>query len=156
MHQLQGAVADLSESSHKVQDAMQQVAGVIQANLEATATLTASHEPLQFAIEEIASVAEENSAAAEEVAASAEENSSSVEEISAMTRSVNVQVTEVTQAVQSLSMMATDLDAIVANFRLHDDNNRKHAVIEESAFPMAMRKSVYADPVVHYGNGSSW
>ncbi|MBI1293529.1 HAMP domain-containing protein [bacterium] len=156
MHQLQGAVADLSDSSHKVQGAMQQVAGVIQANLEATATLTASHEPLQFAIEEIASVAEENSAAAEEVAASAEENSSSVEEISAMTRSVNVQVTEVTQAVQSLSMMAADLDAIVANFRLHDDNNRKHTVIEERAFPVTMRKSIYAEPVAHYGNGSSW
>jgi methyl-accepting chemotaxis protein len=118
MGQLQGAVTELSNSSHDVMDTMQQVARVIEDNMEATTALSAGQEPLQYAIEEIASVAEENSAAAEEVAASAEENSASVEEISAMTKAVNAQIEELTATVQALSTMATDLQAVTNTFRL--------------------------------------
>ncbi|MEZ4635682.1 MAG: methyl-accepting chemotaxis protein [Caldilineaceae bacterium] len=49
MQQLQGAVAELSNSSHLVQDAMQQVAEVIEENMEATTSLSAGQEPLQHA-----------------------------------------------------------------------------------------------------------
>ncbi|MEZ4835418.1 MAG: methyl-accepting chemotaxis protein [Caldilineaceae bacterium] len=118
MQQLQGAVAELSNSSHLVQDAMQQVAEVIEENMEATTSLSAGQEPLQHAMQEIASVAEENSAAAEEVAASAEENSASVEEISAMTKSVNGQISELAEAAGALSAMASELQALTNTFRL--------------------------------------
>jgi ABC-type transporter Mla subunit MlaD len=56
------------------------------------------------AIENIASISEENSAAAEEVSATVEE--------------VSAQVEEVTASAQSLSAMAQELQALVVQFKL--------------------------------------
>jgi methyl-accepting chemotaxis protein len=140
MGQLQGAVTELSNSSHDVMDTMQQVARVIEDNMEATTALSAGQEPLRYAIEEIASVAEENSAAAEEVAASAEENSASVEEISAMTKAVNSQIEELTMTVQGLSAMASELQAISNTFKLEgdgNDNRRAIATVSQPAWNSA-------------------
>lgn len=66
--------------------------------------MTAGVGRVSRAIENIASISEENSAASEEVGASVEE--------------VNAQMQEVTASAQSLSEMAQELQALVAQFTL--------------------------------------
>jgi hypothetical protein len=81
------------------------------------------------AIENIASVSQENSAAVEEVSASAEE--------------VSAQVQEVHASAQSLSQMAEELRRLVAQFRLPDrdqSGDPANALVKHTQVPQSARR----------------
>ncbi|WP_299026615.1 methyl-accepting chemotaxis protein [uncultured Thermanaerothrix sp.] len=121
IHEVSEAVRRQAEltanAAQRVRDAVDQlvnavdsVSAVVEENTASTEEMTASVGEVNQAIETIASVSEENSAAIEEVSASAEE--------------VSAQVAEVATAVEGLAEMARSLEALVAHFRLHQDEQR--------------------------------
>jgi methyl-accepting chemotaxis protein len=96
--------ADLEKTSSELAETIDSVSKVVETNLSASDTLTISARQVMEAVENIASVSEENSAAVEEVSASTEE--------------MTAQVSEVSQSAQSLALMITDLKEAVARFQV--------------------------------------
>jgi methyl-accepting chemotaxis protein len=76
--------------------------------------MAASSGEVSVAIENIASISEENSAAAEEVSAATEE--------------MNAQVEEVTASAQSLNAMAEQLSALIAQFKFSDNGSMANQI----------------------------
>ena len=95
---------DLEKTSNELAETIDSVSKVVETNLLASDTLTNSARQVMEAVENIASVSEENSAAVEEVSASTEE--------------MTAQVSEVSQSAQSLASMVTDLKEAVARFQV--------------------------------------
>ncbi len=95
----------MRRSSVELVDTMETVHGVVKENLAASAHMAANSNALNQAIENIASVSEENSAAVEEVSASTEEVSAQVEEVSA--------------SASAMVEMAQKLQQVVDQFRLN-------------------------------------
>ncbi|MCS7221092.1 MAG: methyl-accepting chemotaxis protein [Anaerolineae bacterium] len=93
--------------------AMEQVAAAAEEHSAATEELAASSGEISQAVESVASVSEENSAAAEEVSAATEEMSAQAEEVAA--------------SAQELARVAEQLQALVAQFKLGEENQRKSA-----------------------------
>jgi methyl-accepting chemotaxis protein len=100
----------------KVNTATRELVGVVDAvstvitqNTSATMQITASSSDLKLAVENIASISEENSAAVEEVSASTEE--------------VLTQVEQVSTSAGSLMEMAQGLQKLVAQFSLNVENS---------------------------------
>jgi methyl-accepting chemotaxis protein len=98
-------VTQLNQSAADLERAMQSVSEIVDRNTRAAVGMTANSNQVSHAIENIASVSEENSAAVEEVSASSEEMSAQVE--------------EVTASAQTLSEQAAALRDIVTKFRLN-------------------------------------
>ena len=96
--------SDLEKTSSELAETINSVSKVVETNLSASDTLTISARQVMEAVENIASVSEENSAAVEEVSASTEE--------------MTAQVSEVSQSAQSLASMITDLKEAVARFQV--------------------------------------
>jgi methyl-accepting chemotaxis protein len=83
---------------------MDSVAGVVEQNMVSTEAMLKNAGEVSRAIENIASVSEENSAAVEEVSASTEE--------------MTAQVEEVTASAQALEQMSLTLRQFVDQFKL--------------------------------------
>jgi methyl-accepting chemotaxis protein len=99
------ASRELGGASDDLENAIVSVSNVVDENTTATNLLTSSSSGVMQAIENIASVSEQNSAAVEEVSASSEE--------------MTAQVEEVTASAQSLSDMAKALREAVDRFRVN-------------------------------------
>jgi methyl-accepting chemotaxis protein len=99
-----GVVTQLNQSAADLEKAMQSVSEIVDRNTRAAVGMTANSNQVSHAIENIASVSEENSAAVEEVSASSEE--------------MTAQVEEVTASAQTLSEQAAALRDIVTKFRI--------------------------------------
>ncbi len=94
----------VNASSHELVMSMDSVLEVAEANTAITKEMDASSVVVIQAIENIASVSEENSAAVEEVSASTEE--------------LNAHTQEVASSAQSLAAMAQSLNTLIAQFKL--------------------------------------
>ena len=101
---------DIQNVAQDLDQAIQGVSQVVKENGIAADNLAQSSGGVMQAIENVASVSEENSASVEEVSASAEEMSAQVE--------------EVTTSADELSKMAADLHILVQRFRLQDENHQ--------------------------------
>jgi methyl-accepting chemotaxis protein len=101
------ASQDVTGASSDLVNALDRVSAVVNQNTTATGELSVETADAMQAIENIASVSEENSAAVEEVSASTEEMSAQVEEFTA--------------SAQSLADMATALKVVVEKFDVGDD-----------------------------------
>jgi hypothetical protein len=112
---------------------------VVEENTAATEQMAASSSEVTQAIENIASVSEENSAAVEEVSASAEEMSAQVE--------------EVTASAQSLAEMAQALQAVVAQFKLAEQEQSRVSETQALAKPVPRLTDVRYSS--HGSNGRS-
>ena len=98
------AVGSLKDAVEDLVKAMDSVSAIVKRTAGDTEDMSRSSGEVSQAIENIASVSEENSAAVEEVSASAEEMTAQVEEVSA--------------SAASLAEQAQNLQAIVAQFKL--------------------------------------
>jgi methyl-accepting chemotaxis protein len=96
--------SDLEKTSGELAESIDSVSRVVESNLSASDTLTTSARQVMEAVENIASVSEENSAAVEEVSASTEE--------------MSAQVSEVSQSAQSLASMVAHLKEAVTRFQV--------------------------------------
>uniref|UniRef100_A0A7C4KYH5 Methyl-accepting chemotaxis protein n=1 Tax=Bellilinea caldifistulae TaxID=360411 RepID=A0A7C4KYH5_9CHLR len=98
------AVQQINQSASALVSAMDAVSRIVTQNTAAAQQMAIGSNEVNIAIETIASVSEENSAAVEEVSASVEEMSAQVEEVAA--------------AANSLQEMANTFNMLVARFRL--------------------------------------
>lgn len=98
------AVQQINQSANALVSAMDAVSRIVSQNTAAAQQMAAGSNEVSMAVETIASVSEENSAAVEEVSASVEEMSAQVEEVAA--------------AANSLQDMANSFNALVARFRI--------------------------------------
>ena len=138
------AAQQLSASSTELAGASDAVSAVVEENTAATEEMAAGSTEVSRAIESIASVSEENSAASEEVSAAAEEMSAQIEEVTAST--------------QSLSDMAQALQALVAQFRLSNQQETRAASAATQAYhvsapPAANPRVTPALAIATDGNG---
>lgn len=106
--QILTAAEQMSVSVNKLGDSMDAVSAVVEENTAATIDMAAGSGEVTLVMATIASVSEENSAAAQEVSASAEE--------------MNAQVENVRASAQSLTEMAQKLQQVVAQFKLTKDS----------------------------------
>jgi methyl-accepting chemotaxis protein len=118
------AAANVNTAAFELVDAVDAVSAVIEENTAATKTMAAHSNGLNQAIENIASVSEQNSAAVEEVSASTEEVSAQVEEVSA--------------SAASLLEMAQQLRDIVAQFKRSFERVNP-SIDDEFSQPVQMR-----------------
>ncbi|MGE5584890.1 MAG: methyl-accepting chemotaxis protein [Bacillota bacterium] len=95
-------VKELESSSAQVVKAMDNVASVTEENTAATQEMTASADEVQKAVQAMAAVSEQTASAAEQVSASTGQMSSAIEQIAA--------------SAQDLARMAADLEKLVARF----------------------------------------
>jgi methyl-accepting chemotaxis protein len=110
------AAARLNESSLELTKVIDAVSKVVETNMTATTEMLDKSKESMEAIENIASISEENGASAEEVSASTEE--------------MNAQVEEVTMNAQSLEEMAESLNRAAAQFILVDYQASDAASVE--------------------------
>lgn len=101
------AVAKVNAATRELVEVVDAVSSVIDKNASATREMTTNSSGLKQAVENIASVSEENSAAVEEVSASTEE--------------VLAQVEQVSVSAASLMEMAQGLQKLVAQFSLNSE-----------------------------------
>lgn len=101
---IMGLIRDILKSSEEVSKAVNNVAAITEENTAATEEMSASAEQVNAAMQNIASISEESAASAEEVSASTEELTASIEEISASS--------------EQLARMARELQELVAQFRV--------------------------------------
>ncbi len=101
------AAQEMSASSSELVNAMDLVSAVVEENTASTEEMAAGSSEVIEAIENTAALTQENTAAIEEVSASTEEMSAQVEEVAT--------------SVQLLDQMAQNLQAIVARFRLPEN-----------------------------------
>lgn len=94
----------LGEASLKVEKAMDNIVSVAEENTAATEEMAASAEEVKKAVDSIASVSEQTAASVEEVSASAEQVSASIQEMAA--------------SAESLANMAQKLRELVSKFRV--------------------------------------
>jgi methyl-accepting chemotaxis protein len=104
VEEITAASQEMDAAVHKLVDAMDVVSTVVTENTLATAKMAGGATEASLAIESIASISGENSAAAEEVSATVEE--------------VSAQVAEITASAQSLAAMAHGLRGLVTQFKL--------------------------------------
>jgi methyl-accepting chemotaxis protein len=95
---------DLEKTSNELAETIGSVSNVVKSNLAASENLSQNARLVMDAVENIASVSEENSAAVEEVSASTEE--------------MTAQVAEVGQSAQSLRSMVSNLKEAMAKFQV--------------------------------------
>lgn len=99
-----GIISEILSSSQEVSTAVNNVAAITEENSAATEEMSASAEQVNAAMQNIAAISEESASSAEEVSASTEELTASIEEIAASS--------------EQLSGMAQDLQNLVAQFRV--------------------------------------
>jgi hemerythrin-like metal-binding protein len=139
--QNRAGAAQMATLNGRAVESLDTVSAVVEENTASTEEMAASSGEVTQAIESIASVSEENSASVEEVSASAEE--------------LNAQVEEVSASAQSLAEMAQALQAIVAQFKLAEDQvaitpavsakpNGHRALVQPTARPVVVRSAVPA------------
>ena len=104
VHKIIGLINDILSGSQEVSNAINNVAAITEENTAAAEEMSASTEGVNSSMQNVASISEENASAAEEVSASTEELTASVEEISASS--------------EQLAKMAQDLQNLVSKFRV--------------------------------------
>ena len=97
-------INDILSGSQEVSKAVNNVAAITEENTAAAEEMSASAQQVNSSMQNVASVSEENASAAEEVSASTEELTASIEEISASS--------------EQLARMAQELQDMVAQFRV--------------------------------------
>lgn len=121
------AAGRLNESSLELTEVIDAVSKVVETNIAATTEMLEKSKESMEAIENIASISEENGASAEEVSASTEE--------------MNAQVEEVTRNAQSLVKMAEALNQAAAQFILMDRQSMDVASEENTGARWANNKA---------------
>lgn len=104
VHKIMGIIGEILTGSEEVSKAVNNVAAITEENSAATEQMSASAEEVNSSMQNIASISEENASGAEEVSASTEELTASIEEISASS--------------EQLSKMALELQNMVTQFRV--------------------------------------
>lgn len=104
VNKIMGIIKEILDSSQIVSEAVNNVAAITEENTAATEEMSAAAEQANSSMQSIASVSEESAAAAEEVSASTEELTATIEEISASS--------------EQLAKMASELQTMVARFRV--------------------------------------
>ncbi len=102
--QIMELISDILAGSQEVSKAVNNVAAITEENTAAAEEMSASAQQVNSSMQNVASVSEENASAAEEVSASTEQLTASIEEISASS--------------EQLSRMAQELQDMVAQFRV--------------------------------------
>lgn len=116
---------DINVASSDLVNALDQVSSVVNHNTDATSELTGQSSDVMSAIENIASVSEENSAAVEEVSASAEEMSAQVEEFSASSQSLAAMAQVLKEVVERFNVDGSDRGVIYTNPMLAKSETNK-------------------------------
>lgn len=104
VHQIMEIINDILVGSQEVSQAVDNVAAITEENTAATEEMSASATEVNLAMQNVASISEGNASAAEEVSASTEELTASIEEISASS--------------EQLAIMAQELQNAVSKFRV--------------------------------------
>jgi len=104
VNRIMGVINDILAGSQEVSDAINNVAAITEENTAATEEMAASTQQVNSAIQNVVVVSEENASSAEEVSASTEELTASIEEISASS--------------EQLAKMAQELSDMVSQFRV--------------------------------------
>ncbi|MDT3698459.1 MAG: methyl-accepting chemotaxis protein [Thermincola sp.] len=104
VQQIMEIINDILAGSQEVSHAVDNVAAITEENTAATEEMSASATEVNLAMQNVASISEGNASAAEEVSASTEELTASIEEISASS--------------EQLAIMAQELQNAVAKFRV--------------------------------------
>ncbi len=102
--QIMELINDILAGSQEVSKAVNNVAAITEENTAATEEMSASAQQVNSSMQNVASVSEENASAAEEVSASTEELTASIEEISGSS--------------EQLARMAQELQDMVSQFRV--------------------------------------
>ena len=119
------AVAAMSESSGGVASAAESIDAIAAQTNDAAGRMTILAATVSQAVESIAAVSEENSAASEEVSAATEE--------------LSAQVQEVVASAASLAQMADQLEALVARFKLSSESDATELDLHRGALPRGPR-----------------
>ncbi len=101
---IMGILNEILDGSEEVSKAINNVAAITEESSAATEQMSAAAEEVNASIQNVSAISEENASAAEEVSASTEELTASIEEISASS--------------DQLAGMAQDLQKIVSQFRV--------------------------------------
>jgi methyl-accepting chemotaxis protein len=107
------AAAKVSAAALELVEAVDAVSAVIEQNTTTTEVMTANSSGLKQAIENIASISEENSAAVEEVSASTEEVSAQAEEVAASATSLLEMAQQLRQAVEQFKINFESKDTAI-------------------------------------------
>lgn len=104
VHKIMGLINDILSGSQEVSQAVNNVAAITEENTAATEEMSAAAQQVNFSMQNVAAVSEQNASSAEEVSASTEELTASIEEISASS--------------DQLARMAGELQNLVSKFRV--------------------------------------
>jgi len=104
VHKIMEIINEILTGSEEVSKAVNNVAAITEENSAATEEMSASAEEVNSSMQNIASISEENASGAEEVSASTEELTASIEEISSSS--------------EQLARMAQELQNMVARFKI--------------------------------------
>lgn len=104
VHKIMGIINEILSNSKAVTEAVNNVAAITEENTAATEEMSASTEQVNSSMLKMSSVSEESAASAEEVSASTEELTASIEEMSASS--------------EQLAKMAQELQNLVSQFKV--------------------------------------